>query len=273
MEEDEDAGKVSDADYRSEDKDSQDGEEVAPTCKDWEDDLPNIPSSEPAGSKANPSGSGDLTSKKRSPTLVRSASVESIHDPKRRKVMEDIMGALLSKIWPDESKMIHLGHAAWKLAKQVFHATTLMWTTKECNAFMAKYLQLVPKQKKEFKADLQKEDFFKEYEKMPGYQAAFDYMRKMQASARSHRIGMIPLFYLADTLMKTTEETRNALDGCRAVVVPDDDLEASFTGWGQELVPALLKPLLDLRTWSVENMKLDDLGMTDEQIAIVRERC
>ena len=109
VEEDEDAGKYSDADYRSEDKDCQDGEdeddgeEVAPTCKDWEDDLPNIPSTEPARSKANPSGSGDPASKKRSPTLVRSASVESIPDPKRRKVMEDVMGALLGKIGPNDS--------------------------------------------------------------------------------------------------------------------------------------------------------------------------
>merc|ERR1712114_144389 len=109
---------------------------------------------------------------------------------------------------------------------------------------MAKYLQLLPKQKKEFEADLQKEDFFKEYEKQPGYQAAFDYMRKMQASARSHRTGMIPLFHLADTLMKTTEEMRDALDRCGAVVIPDDEPEAMYTGWGQESVPALLKPLL-----------------------------
>merc|ERR1711895_43602 len=50
---------------------------------------------------------------------------------------------------------------------------------------MAKYLQLVPKQRKEYEAELQKEDFFKDYKKPPRFQAAFEYMRKMQASARS----------------------------------------------------------------------------------------
>ena len=171
-EDEEDIGKYSDADsereYGQDGEEEDDEEEVTPTYRDWGDDLLNISSTKPTRSKANPSGSGDPASKKRSSTPVRSASVESIRDPKRRKVMEDVMGALLGKIGPDESKMIHLGPAAWKLAKQVFHATTPMWTTKESNAFMAKYLQLVPKQKKEFEADLQKEDFFKEYEKLPG---------------------------------------------------------------------------------------------------------
>ena len=59
----------------------------------------------------------------------------------------------------------------------------------------------------------------------------------------------------------------------------DDYQDASFTGWGQVSVPALLKPLLtspkvDLRAWSAENnLKLDDLGLTDEQKATIRERC
>ena len=30
----------------------------------------------------------------------------------RGKVMEDVMGALLGRFGPDESKMVHLGHAA-----------------------------------------------------------------------------------------------------------------------------------------------------------------
>ena len=180
VEEDDDYGKYSDAasepeEGYGEDSDDADGEEeVSPTHRDWEDIPLNISITEPSGSGANPSGSGDPASRKRSSTPVRASSVESIRDPKRRRVLEDVMGALLGKIGPDESKMVHLGHAAWKTAKQVFHASTLMWTTKECNAFMAKYLQLVPKQKKEFEADLQKEDFFKEYSKLPGYQAAFD---------------------------------------------------------------------------------------------------
>ena len=39
------------------------------------------------------------------------------------------------------------------------------WVTKDCYAFMAKNLQMVPKQRKEYEADLQKEEFLKEYKK------------------------------------------------------------------------------------------------------------
>ena len=102
---------------------------------------------------------------------------------------------------------------------------------------MAKYLQLIPSQKKEYEADLQKEDFLRDYEKQPGFQAAFEYMRKMKALAKSHRTGMIPLFHLADTLAATTQETRATLDECGAVVVPADEPVAQWTGWGQELIP------------------------------------
>ena len=91
-EDEEDMGKYSDAgsedEYGQDGEDEDDGEEVTPTYRDWGDDLLNISSTEPTGSKANPSGSGDPASKKRSSTPVRSASVESIRDPKHRKVME-----------------------------------------------------------------------------------------------------------------------------------------------------------------------------------------
>ena len=155
--------------------------------------------------------------------------------------------------------MVHLGHAAWKMAKQVFHASTPMWTTKECNAFMAKYLQLVPRQKKEYEADLQKEDFLKEYEKQPGFQAAFEYMRKMQASARSHRTGMIPLFHLADALMKTTEETRDTLDRCGAVVIPDNEPEA-LACHQERPQPHTCPRCLSSPLWSSSRRLLDERG-------------
>ena len=75
---------------------------------------------------------------------------------------------------------------------------------------------MVPKQRKEFEADLQKEDFLKDYEKVPGFQAAFEYMRKMQAFAKSLYTGMILLFHLAYTLATTKEETMATLDECGA---------------------------------------------------------
>ena len=75
------------------------------------------------------------------------------------------MGALLGRTGLDESKFVQLGPAAWGMVRQVFHTSSTLWPTKDCNAFMAKYLQLLPKQKKEFEADLQKEDFLKDLRK------------------------------------------------------------------------------------------------------------
>ena len=78
--------------------------------------------------------------------------------------------------------------------------------------------------------------------------------------------------------MKTTEETRDTLDRCGAVVVPDNEPEAQYTGWGQESVPALLKPLqsglkVDLKMWTAEQLKLDDLDLSEEAQAVIRARC
>ena len=154
----EDLGKYSnsesDPEGEGEDRDeADDDEEVGPTLRDWDDNPLDISISGPSRSGANLSGSGDPASRKRSSTLLRASSMESVTEPKRRKVIEDVMGALLGKFGPDESKMVKLGPAAWKTAKQVFHASVPLWSTKDCNAFMAKYLQLVPQQKKEFEAD------------------------------------------------------------------------------------------------------------------------
>ena len=55
----------------------------------------------------------------------------------------------------------------------MFNSLSMLWPIKECNAFMEKYLQLLPKQKKEYEANLQKEDFLKDYKKVPGFHAAF----------------------------------------------------------------------------------------------------
>ena len=102
-------------------------------------------------------------------------------------------------------------------------------------------------------------------------------MRKMQASAKSLRTGMISLFHLADTLAATTVETRAALDECGAVVVPADEPAAQWTGWGQESVPALLKPLqsgprVELKVDGSEELMLDDLGLDDNTCTLLRER-
>ena len=106
----------------------------------------NIAYAQPSQSGAN-IGSEDAAHRKRSSTPLRASSVESCSDPKRRKV-KDVMNALLGRTGLDESKFVKLGPAAWGMAKQVFHSPSTLWPTKDCNAFMAKYLQLLPKQKK-----------------------------------------------------------------------------------------------------------------------------
>ena len=84
-------------------------------------------------------GSWEVASRKRSPTLLRASSVESFSDPKRQKVVKDVMSPLLGKTGLDESKFVKLGPAAWGMVKQVFHSSS-PWSTKDCNAFMAKFL-------------------------------------------------------------------------------------------------------------------------------------
>ena len=103
-----------------------DVEEVRSTYRDLSYELFDISHTDLPRSGVNLHGSGDAASRKRSSTPLRASSVESASEPKHRKVMEDVMGALLGKFGPDESKMVTLGHAAWRMAKQVFHVSTPM---------------------------------------------------------------------------------------------------------------------------------------------------
>ena len=52
------------------------------------------------------------------------------------------------------------------------------------------------------------------------------------------------------------------------VVVPANEVAAQWTGWGQESLPALLKPLLsdprvELNMDRAEHLKLNDLDLID----------
>ena len=64
-------------------------------------------------------------------------------------------------------------------------------------------------------------------------------------------------------------EVDDALDSCVAVVIPDDCPKAGYSGWGEEAVPALFKPLQSL-PWidiQIENndLELDDLDLDPTQ--------
>ena len=73
---------------------------------------------------------------------------------------------------------VKLRETGWAMAQRVFHPQDV-WLTKDANAFMAKNLTLVPNQKKELESDLIQESFLKDYEKVPGYKASFEFKNKM----------------------------------------------------------------------------------------------
>ena len=90
------------------------------------------------------------------------------------------------------------------MAQRVFHPLE-QWPTKDANAFMVKNLNLVTNQKKELESDLQQDEFLRDYKKVLGYKPAFKFKSKMQASMRSQRTSLVPLFMLADEDMKVKE--------------------------------------------------------------------
>ena len=62
------------------------------------------------------------------------------------------------------------------MAKRVFLPPVAeKWPTREANAFMAKYLTLVPHQRRELESDLVPEAFLKDHEKNLAYKQAFEY--------------------------------------------------------------------------------------------------
>ena len=79
---------------------------------------------------------------------------------------------------------VKLRYTGWAMAQRVFH-TPDVWLTKDTNAFMTKNLTLIPEQKGELESDLVQESFLKDFEKVPGYKASFEFKNKMFASMRS----------------------------------------------------------------------------------------
>ena len=108
---------------------------------------------------------------------------------------------------------------------------------------MIKNLTLIPEQKRELESDLVQESFFKDFEKVPGYKASFEFKNKMFASMRSQRTCLVPLFKLGDLVTKIKMKVDGTFGGREAVVFLDSDLEAGYSGWGEEAVPAVFKPL------------------------------
>ena len=53
----------------------------------------------------------------------------------------------------------------------------------------------------------------------------------------------MPLFKLMDEVMKVKLEVDDMLDSSGAVVIEENHPKAGFSGWGQEAVSALFRPL------------------------------
>ena len=74
------------------------------------------------------------------------------------------------------------------MAKRVFNPPEAeRWPKVKTNAFMKKYLTLIPTQKIYLESDLYQEPFLKEFEKNPSYKQAFDFKTKMFRSLKFQR--------------------------------------------------------------------------------------
>ena len=105
----------------------------------------------------------------------------------------------------------------WPMIQRVFHPPDV-WLTKDAKAFMTKNLTLILEQKRELERDLVQESSLKDFEKVPGYKASFEFKNKMFALMRSQRTS-VPLFKLGDAVTKVKMQVDDTLDGSGAVVV------------------------------------------------------
>ena len=68
---------------------------------------------------------------------------------------------------PKKYDPAHVKVTGWAMAKRVFHLQEAdKWPSKEANTFMAKYLTLIPQQRKELESDLIQESFLKDQKRI-----------------------------------------------------------------------------------------------------------
>ena len=121
--------------------------------------------------------------------------IESIRNPKKCKAPSEVLAAFSGPPKKRDPTHVKLRETGWAMAQRVFHPLDV-WLTKDANAFMAKNLTLIPDQKRELESDLVQEAFLKDFEKVPGYKANFEFKNMMFASMRSQRTSLVPLFKL-----------------------------------------------------------------------------
>ena len=110
---------------------------------------------------------------------------------------------------------------------------------------MNKHLTLVLEQRKELESDLVQENFLKDFEKNSGYKASFEFETKMFTSMRSQRTSLVPLFKFTDFVAKVKHQVDETLDISGAVVIPNENPKAGFTGERK------MAPLFSSQWWSL----------------------
>ena len=76
--------------------------------------------------------------------------------------------------------------------------------------------------------DLDQDEFLNEFENIPDYKPHYEFKSKMQASVRLERISLVPLFKLADEVMRVHIVVGDTLDRCQAEVVGEDHDDVCF---------------------------------------------
>ena len=91
---------------------------------------------------------------------------------------------------------------------------------------------------------MRQEALLKDYEKNPSFKAFFEFKAKMFTSMKSKSTSLVPFFRLLDSVTQVKQRVDETLYICGAVVIPEGNPEAGFSGWGEEDVPAIFRPLL-----------------------------
>ena len=108
---------------------------------------------------------------------------------------------------------------------------------------MTQYLQLVTDQKKGLERDIIQKDFMNDFEMVPSNKTHFEFKIKMQASQRSMKTSLVPLFKLADEIHQIKVALEDTLDVWEALGAPNNDASVKFKGKGKGIVSSVLRLL------------------------------
>ena len=192
-------------------------------------------------------------------------------DPRKMAVADRLLGRQGTK----PSHAVELGLVGLEVARHVCHQPEPM-TAKQASQLMQTYLKLPPAQELELNSDLQAEAFFQDFEKQRAFQQQFKYKRKLLGLLKGIRASMIPLFNLTDKL-EGFEAKLKLCCGELGITLAELDGDAGLLkGIGPDPHPIILKPIVAGPDISVPLVNpadmLENLGLTQEQMVLVKER-